>query len=355
MEKLREYFGEGIDHLMDDEVLAVRKRINGIVNTMLFLSFIVACGHRRLKMLFVTEKVSAEEKTVPAISAETFSFMTDDEIAKAIQALGESAGVDFIVAMQFAGGSVAKRLDGVTHKMVAEELAAHEAAKAEIARKAQEDADRARKDAAEKAESERQAAEVKRLSDEKTARENALREAKEQVEREAKFRQYVMREIFGTRDIVQLASRKLEKIKEFRGPNGITPEWQLAIIRDVAWRHEGELRKTPSFLPTDKVGLEAYITKFDEERKDLQPSTSKVITGAYERQLELARKVLSDLNEGKVIRFPDGGRDGASDAASTEAAQKRAERETRREERRERDRALRVAAKTPSQGGGKKH
>ena len=355
MNELQKYFADGIDGLVDGVVLEVKKRIVSATEFAEFLSFVLTMGGRRIKALFVPEEMTEEEKSELVLSMETIPTMIDAEVMWAFRQLDALAQAKFIIAMRKTNDPSGKRFDAIIQMMKLSERETREQAAAEIARKAQEDADRARKDAAEKAESERQAAEAKRLSDEKTARENALREAKEQVEREAKFRQYVMREIFGTRDIVQLASRKLEKIKEFRGPNGITPEWQLAIIRDVAWSCEGELREHPSFLPTDKVELDSYIASLVQEAKGLQSTTSRVITGAYERQIELACRVLEDLNKGKVIHFPEGGRDGASDAASTEAAQKRAEREAKREERRERDRALRTAAKTPSQGGGKKH
>lgn len=353
MNQMQRYFGEGIDHLLDEGVLAVRERVSGVVGWALFLAFVLSCGHRRLKVLFQPEKMSDAEKVSPSLSSETFPFMTDAEIALAFSKLDEP--VEFILSMRKADGLSGQRFEAIITKMEASEVAAREHAKAEIARKAQEDADRARKAAEEKAESDRQAAEAKRLVDEKAAQDNARRESKAQEEREAKFRQYVTGEFVGSKDIIQLATSKLGMIKDCRLANGITPDWQLAIIREVAWKCEGELRERPSFLPTDKIELDSYIASLVQEAKGLQSTTSKVITGAYERQIELACNVLDDINKGKVIHFPDGGRDGALDTASTEAAQKRAEREAKREERREHDRALRAAAKTPSQGGGKKH
>lgn len=351
MNQMQKYFADGIDHLLDDGVLAIRERVSGAVGWALFLAFVLSCGHRRLKAVFQPEKMSEAEKAVPALSVETFQFMTDEEVALAF---GQLDMPEFILAMRQAGVPSGQRFEAIIAKMEDSEVATREQAKAEIARKAQEDANRARKVAEEKAELDRKVTEAKRLADEKSAKERSEREAKAQEDREAKFRQYVLCEFVGSKDIIQLATRKLEKIKEFRGPDGITPEWQLAIIRDVSWKCEGELRATPSFLQTDKVGLEEYIANLAQEAVDLQPETSKVITSAYDRQLKLARKVLADITAGKVIRFPDGGRACATSGDSDEATKERAKREAKREERRQRDRAIRAAAKT-SQGGGKKN
>ncbi|HBV57913.1 MAG TPA: hypothetical protein DEB73_01445 [Candidatus Magasanikbacteria bacterium] len=345
MNELQKYFIEGIDHLLDEAVLAVRVSVSGTAGEAMFFAFVLSCGLRRIRALFTPAEMTDEESAARALSVENISSLTDVEIAQAFCQFDPLARAKFIIAMRQADCPSSQRLEAILAKMESSEVAAREQAKTEIVRKAQEDANRVRKAAEEKAELEWRAAEAKRRTDEKVAKERSEREDKAQAEREAKFRQYLLIEFLGTRDIVQLATRKLEKIKEFRGSNGVTPDWQLAIIREVAWQCEGELRATPSFLSTDKVELEAYIAKLDQEAKDLQPETSKVITGAHERQLKLARQVLADINAGKVIRFPEGGRDGTP---SEDAAKERAERESKREERRERDRQARKVARGSS-------
>lgn len=153
MNELQKYFSEGIDGLLDEAVLAVRERVSGIVGRALFLAFVISCGHRRLKALFLPEKMSEEERATPALTVENFPFMTDAEIIAAFKTFEEIAAAEFFVAMQAVDGPRQARSLALFRKLVDEEHA---------------EADRA---AEKKAENERRAAQARA----KAAAEEAVR------------------------------------------------------------------------------------------------------------------------------------------------------------------------------------
>lgn len=139
MNELQKYFADGIDGLMDETVLKVRERISGTVGWALFLAFVLSCGHRRLKALFVPEKMGEAEKAAPALMVETFPFMTDAEVAAAFKVFEELDAAEFFVAMQAVDGQRQARSLALFRKLIDEERVEAErvaTAKAEQERKA---------------------------------------------------------------------------------------------------------------------------------------------------------------------------------------------------------------------------
>lgn len=154
MAELQKYFADGIDHTLDEAVVAIKARLSEGIETALFLAFVLECSYRRLKMLHLPEEMSAEEKMTPVLSVESISVMTDMEVARAFSQLDALARAKFIIAMRRADGPSGKRFEFIIAKMGNSEAAVREQAKAAIVRRAQEEANRARK-ASEEAEAKR--------------------------------------------------------------------------------------------------------------------------------------------------------------------------------------------------------